>query len=70
MGSVPPVSDGTRGSPASSKAEGFTSCKLEPEIWMRSLADTPKYEYIGVYVNNLAMAMDDPKTFLDILINK
>jgi hypothetical protein len=52
------------------KAEGFTSCKLEPEIWMRSSADNAKYEYVGLYVDNLAMAMDNPKTFLDILINK
>jgi hypothetical protein len=52
------------------KAEGFTYCKLEPEIWMRSSADSTKYKYVGVYVDDLAMAMDDPKAFLDILITK
>jgi hypothetical protein len=52
------------------KAEGFTYCKLEPEIWMRISADSTKYEYVGVYVDDLALAMDDPKAFLDILINK
>jgi hypothetical protein len=52
------------------KAEGFTSCKLEPEIWMRSSTDATKYEYVAVYVDDLAMAMDDPETFLNILINK
>jgi hypothetical protein len=52
------------------KAEGFTSCKLEPEIWMRSSADATKYEDVAVYVDDLAMAMDDPEAFLNILITK
>jgi hypothetical protein len=28
------------------------------------------YEYVGVHVDDLALAMDDPKAFRDILINK
>jgi hypothetical protein len=56
------------------KTEGFTSCKLELEIWileleiwMRSSTDGAKYEYVAVYVEDLALAMDDPKDFLDTL---
>jgi hypothetical protein len=52
------------------KAEGFTPCKLEPEIWMRRNRAATKYEYVAVYVDDLALAMDDPKTFLDTLTSK
>jgi hypothetical protein len=52
------------------KAEGFTPCKLEPEIWMRKNKEGTKYEYVAVYVDHLALAMDDPKLFLDILTSK
>jgi hypothetical protein len=50
------------------RAEGFQACKAEPDIWMR-----PKngvYEYIGVYVDDLAMAMADPQAFVDVLEKK
>ncbi len=52
------------------KAEGFIPCKLEPEIWMRPSDDGTHYEYVAVYVDDLALAMDDPETFLNILIHK
>ena len=49
--------------------EGFVPCKAEPDIWMRPTKDRSSYEYVGVYVDDLAMAMKDPKTFTDRLIN-
>ncbi|CAJ1970451.1 unnamed protein product [Cylindrotheca closterium] len=48
--------------------EGFFPCKAEPDIWMRPTADGSSYEYVGVYVDNLAMAMKDPQAFVDKLI--
>jgi hypothetical protein len=47
---------------------GFFPCKAEPDIWMRK-CDT-FYEYIAVYVDDLAIVMKDPKSFVDILNNK
>jgi hypothetical protein len=51
-------------------AAGFTPCKLEPEIWMRKNKEGTHYEYVGVYVDGLALAMDDPQGFLAILKSK
>ena len=48
--------------------EGFFPCKAEPDIWMRDKGD--HYEYVGVYVDDLAFAMKDPQTFADVLQNK
>ena len=50
------------------RAEGFTPCKAEPDIWMRPNGDV--YEYIGVYVDDLAMAMLNPGEFAKILTDK
>jgi hypothetical protein len=47
---------------------GFFSCKSEPNIWMRKLDDM--YEYVAVYVDNLAIAMQSHREFADILENK
>ena len=47
--------------------EGFYPCKAEPDIWMRPTSDGKSYEYVGVYVDDLALAMQDPKAFLDKL---
>jgi hypothetical protein len=44
---------------------GFFPCKAEPDIWMRKSEHT--YEYIAVYVDDLAIAMKKPKEFVDIL---
>jgi hypothetical protein len=52
------------------KAKGFTPYKLEPKIWMRRNKEGTKYEYVAVYVDDLALAMEDPKTFLDTLTSK
>ena len=46
----------------------FFACKAEPDIWMRKNGDV--YEYIAVYVDDLAIAMKDPKEFISILETK
>jgi Reverse transcriptase (RNA-dependent DNA polymerase) len=47
---------------------GFFPCKAEPDIWMRKNGYI--YEYIAVYVDDLAIAMRNTKEFTDILENK
>ena len=47
---------------------GFFPCKAEADIWMRRKSD--KYEYIAVYVDDLAIAAEDPKEITDVLQNK
>ena len=42
--------------------EGFTPCRADPEIWMRKNDDI--YEYVAVYVDDLAFAVKDPKQFV------
>jgi Reverse transcriptase (RNA-dependent DNA polymerase) len=44
---------------------GFFPCKAEPDIWMRRAGD--KYEYVAVYVDDLAIALVDPQAFVDTL---
>jgi Reverse transcriptase (RNA-dependent DNA polymerase) len=44
---------------------GFFPCKAEPDIWMRKAGNI--YEYVAVYVDDLAMALVDPQAFVDIL---
>ena len=50
------------------RGEGFTPCRAEPDIWMRRNGDI--YEYVAVYVDDLAFAMKDPQSFVDVLVNK
>jgi len=45
--------------------EGFQSCRAEPDIWLRRNGDL--YEYIAVYVDDLALAMLDPQAFTETL---
>ena len=47
------------------RAEGFTPCCAEPDIWMHRNGEI--YEYIAVYVDDLAFAMKDPGTFVEAL---
>ncbi len=47
---------------------GFRPCKAEPDIWLRRNGDI--YEYVAVYVDDLAFAMKDPQKFVNILMNK
>ncbi len=44
---------------------GFVPCVAEPDIWMKRNNDL--YEYIAVYVDNLAFAMRDPQSLIDVL---
>lgn len=47
---------------------GFTPSIAEPDIWFRPNKD--RYEYIAVYVDDLALAMENPQAFADELSNK
>jgi hypothetical protein len=44
---------------------GFQPCKAEPDIWMRRNGSI--YEYIAVYVDDIAIAAKDPKAITDTL---
>ena len=46
----------------------FKPCKAEPDIWMRKMND--HYEYIAVYVDDLAIASKNPKALTDELSQK
>jgi hypothetical protein len=46
---------------------GFKQCKMEADIWMRIGEDKLHYEYIAVYVDDVAIASKDPTKILDIL---
>ena len=46
---------------------GFFPCRMDPDVWMRDCGD--HYEYIGTYVDDLAIASKDPQAILDCLIN-
>src|SRR5688500_4924972 len=48
------------------RKEGFTPCKAEPDIWMHR--NREQYEYVAVYIDNLAFDLKDPPTFIDTLI--
>ncbi|MGL4933428.1 MAG: reverse transcriptase domain-containing protein, partial [Aeromonas sp.] len=50
------------------REEGFTPCKADTDVWLRRVNDY--YEYICVYVDDLAMAMKDPAAFCEVLKNK
>ena len=47
---------------------GFTRCKAEQDIWMKRVDN--HYEYVAVYVDDLALAMKEPQTFVDVLKDK
>jgi hypothetical protein len=47
---------------------GFQASYAEPDIWMRKNGDI--YEYIAVYVDDLAIAAKDPMLIVDVLTNK
>ena len=45
---------------------GFTPCRAEPDIWMHRNGNV--YEYIAVYVDDLAIAAKTPKDIVDVLM--
>ena len=45
---------------------GFFLCKAEPNIWMREKTD--HWEYIGTYVDDLAITSKDPQAIVDKLV--
>ena len=47
---------------------GFEPSKAEPDIWMRRNGDV--YEYIGVYVDDLAIVAKDPREIVNVLEGK
>jgi len=47
---------------------GFIPCKMEPEVWMRDMKD--HYEYIGTYVDDLAVASKKPEDIMYELTEK
>ena len=47
---------------------GFEISKADPDVWMRRNDDV--WEYIAVYVDDLAIAAKDPKKICDTLITK
>ena len=50
------------------RQEGFFPSKADGDVWMRRNGEV--YEYIAVYVDDLCLAMKDPKGFIDILKDK
>ena len=50
------------------RSEGFKPCLAEPDIWMRPAGDC--YEYVAVYVDDIAMALKNPAEFVDQLSSK
>ena len=49
---------------------GFKPSKADPDIWTKSSKDGSHYEYVAVYVDDLAISMKDPKSFCDTLKEK
>ena len=50
------------------RGEGFEPCKADRDVWMRKNGNL--YEYISVYVDDLACAMKDPAAFCELLKKK
>ena len=49
---------------------GFKPSRADPDTWMKYSKDGSHYEYIAVYVDDLAICMKDPKSFCDTLKEK
>ena len=50
------------------KDMGFSPCREEPDIWMREKDSL--YEYIAVYIDDLAIAARDSKEITDTLMDR
>jgi hypothetical protein len=42
---------------------GFLPCKADPDVWMKDCGT--HYEYVCVWVDNLAVMMKDPSLFFE-----
>jgi uncharacterized membrane protein YgcG len=49
------------------RAEGFTPSLADPDVWMRMNKKMQLWEYVCVYVDDLALAMVDGRAFLEKL---
>ena len=49
---------------ATLRSEGFVPSLADPDVWMRQDLKAGLWEYICVYVDDLALAMLDPKSFI------
>ena len=49
---------------------GFKPCKIEPDIWFKLNEEHGVYEYIAVYVDDLAIAAKNPKEICDTFTEK
>ena len=49
---------------------GFKPSRADPDTWMKYSKDGSHYEYVAVYVDDLAICMKDPKSFCDTLKEK
>ena len=48
----------------------FTPSKADPDLWMKLSKDCTHCEYIAVFVDDLAICMQDPQAFCDTLKEK
>ena len=46
---------------------GFKPSTTDPDTWMKYSKNGSHHEYIAVYIDDLAMYMEDPKPFCDKL---
>ena len=46
---------------------GFKPSRADPDTWIKYSKDGSHYEYIAVYIDDLAIYMEDPKSFCDKL---
>jgi len=46
---------------------GFAPSKADPDVWMRPAKDKSCYEYVAVYVDDLAFAVQKPEEFVKVL---
>ena len=46
---------------------GFKPSRADPDTWMKYSKDGSHYEYIAVHIDDLAIYMEDPKSFCDKL---
>ena len=47
---------------------GFKPSRADPDTWMKYSKDGSHYEYIAVYIDDLAIYMEDLKSFCDKII--